>query len=91
MMLAAALAVCPVAARDTLPEAVVTAASPAGGVRAGTAVYVLDSLALRTRAVTSTADALRRMPGVLVRDYGGAGGMKTVSVRGMGSQHTVLT
>lgn len=90
-MLAAALAVCPVAVCDTLPEAVVTAASPAGGVRAGTAVYVLDSLALRTRAVTSTADALRRMPGVLVRDYGGAGGMKTVSVRGMGSQHTVLT
>ena len=38
--------------------------------------------------ITGISDAIRRMPGVLLRDYGGAGGLKTVSVRGLGSEHT---
>lgn len=38
--------------------------------------------------VTDVSSALRRLPGVTLRDYGGAGGMKTVSVRGIGSSHT---
>ena len=38
--------------------------------------------------ITDIADALHRLPGITLRDYGGAGGMKTVAVRGFGSQHT---
>ena len=38
--------------------------------------------------ITDIADALHRMPGITLRDYGGAGGMKTVSVRGFGARHT---
>lgn len=38
--------------------------------------------------VTDIADALHRLPGITLRDYGGAGGMKTVSVRGFGAKHT---
>lgn len=38
--------------------------------------------------ITDVADALHRMAGITLRDYGGAGGMKTVSVRGLGSKHT---
>ena len=38
--------------------------------------------------VTDIADALHRMPGINLRDYGGAGGMKTVAVRGFGAGHT---
>lgn len=37
------------------------------------------------------SDALRRMAGVTLRDYGGIGGIKTVSVRGLGSQFSTLT
>ena len=37
---------------------------------------------------TDMADALHRLPGITLRDYGGAGGMKTVSVRGFGAKHT---
>ena len=33
--------------------------------------------------VTDIADALHRMPGINLRDYGGAGGLKTVAVRGV--------
>ncbi len=35
----------------------------------------------------SVADALRLMSGVQVKDYGGIGGIKTVNIRSMGSQH----
>lgn len=35
-------------------------------------------------------EALRSLAGVSIRDYGGIGGVKTVSVRGLGSQHTAV-
>lgn len=42
------------------------------------------------QGITELADALRRMAGTNVRDYGGAGGMKTLSVRSMGATHTAV-
>ncbi|MBP3833199.1 MAG: TonB-dependent receptor [Bacteroidaceae bacterium] len=42
------------------------------------------------QGVTDLSDALRRFSGVNVRDYGGAGGVKTISVRSLGSQHTAV-
>ncbi|MFD2790834.1 TonB-dependent receptor [Arenibacter sp. H213] len=36
----------------------------------------------------TVADALRYFSGVQLKDYGGIGGIKTVNVRSMGSQHT---
>ena len=41
--------------------------------------------------VVDMPGALRRMAGVNLRDYGGAGGLKTVSVRGLGAAHTIVT
>lgn len=35
----------------------------------------------------SVADALRYFSGLQIKDYGGIGGMKTVNIRSMGSQH----
>lgn len=43
---------------------------------------------MRVTGTTDIADALNRLPGITLRDYGGAGGMKTVSVRSFGAQHT---
>lgn len=37
------------------------------------------------------SDVLRRMVGVTLKDYGGIGGIKTVSARGLGSQFSTLT
>lgn len=37
------------------------------------------------------SDALKMMPGVQVQDYGGVGGLKTVSVRGLGAKHTAVS
>ena len=49
---------------------------------------LIDQDQMLTLGVTDMADALHRLPGVTLRDYGGAGGMKTVSVRGFGAKHT---
>lgn len=37
------------------------------------------------------SDAVKQMAGVTLKDYGGVGGMKTVSARGLGSQFSTLT
>lgn len=38
----------------------------------------------------TVADALRGFSGVNVKDYGGVGGLKTISVRGLGANHTAV-
>ena len=50
-------------------------------------LHILDREQMLTLGVTDVADALHRIPGVTLRDYGGAGGLKTVSVRGFGAKH----
>lgn len=51
-------------------------------------LYTINNKSLSIAGITDIADALNRMPGITIRDYGGAGGMKTVSVRSFGTQHT---
>ena len=51
-------------------------------------MHVLDRHDMKVQGVVDMADALHRLPGITLRDYGGAGGMKTVSVRGFGAKHT---
>ncbi|RYZ94586.1 MAG: hypothetical protein EOP47_27560, partial [Sphingobacteriaceae bacterium] len=38
----------------------------------------------------NVADAVRNFAGLIVRDYGGIGGLKTVSVRSLGANHTAV-
>ena len=64
---------------ETLRKRTVTSTAP---------VYLLERKDMLTMGVTDIADALHRLPGITLRDYGGAGGMKTVSVRGFGAKHT---
>ncbi len=51
-------------------------------------LFNLTDERMKTMGVTDISDALHRLPGINIRDYGGAGGMKTVSVRGFGTTHT---
>ena len=53
-------------------------------------VQLLNASDLRKRGAVDIDDALSHFSGVNIRDYGGAGGMKTVSVRGLGAQHTAV-
>lgn len=45
---------------------------------------------LRRMTAMTLADALRHLAGVQMKDYGGLGGLKTIDVRAMGTQHTAV-
>ena len=45
---------------------------------------------LQRLSALSVADALRYFSGVQLKDYGGVGGIKTINIRSMGSQHTAV-
>lgn len=53
-----------------------------------TPIFSLLSSDFQRLNISDMTSAFRRLPSLTLRDYGGAGGMKTVSVRGLGSQHT---
>lgn len=71
-----------------IEEVTVNASASARKVTSTAPIQMLSRQQLEQQGVTDIADALRRFSGVNVKDYGGAGGMKTVSVRSLGSQHT---
>src|SRR5436190_10543782 len=50
-------------------------------------VQTLSGPELKKLSVHSVADALRYFAGVQVKDYGGVGGLKTINVRSLGTQH----
>ena len=50
----------------------------------------LSGIALQQLSSQSISDALRCFSGVYIKDYGGIGGLKTVDIRSLGSQHTAI-
>lgn len=68
-----------------LHELIVTARRPPQEV---IPAQVLSGEELRRLNSNSVADALRYFSGVQVKDYGGVGGIKTVNIRSMGTNHT---
>ena len=50
-------------------------------------IQELEGAQLQSLNSHSVADALRYFSGVQLKDYGGVGGLKTIDVRSMGSQH----
>ena len=76
---------------DTLPELKVEASKASRELSSTVPYHSIGEADVKLSGITDIGDALRRLPGVNVRDYGGAGGLKTVSVRGLGAQHTGVT
>ena len=74
----------------TLERVDVVATRHTDAVRASIPVQQIDRNAMVRMGIHSMTDALKHMAGISVRDYGGAGGMKTVSVRGIGARHTAV-
>lgn len=58
--------------------------------RSTTPVQTADRSVIGLMGDAGVSDALKRFSGVTVNDYGGLGGLKTVSVRAMGSKHTAV-
>ena len=56
--------------------------------RAALPVQIISEKELSSLNASNVADAAKHFAGVSVKDYGGIGGLKTVSIRGLGAQHT---
>ncbi len=53
-------------------------------------IQILSKEQLSGIPALQLSDALKLFSGIVVKDYGGTGGLKTVSVRGFGAQHTAV-
>lgn len=54
-------------------------------------VQLLGKEEIKRLGLQNMADAVKRFAGTNVRDYGGIGGLKTVSVRNLGAAHTAVS
>jgi len=50
--------------------------------------YILPKDKLNELSAKDIGDALKYIPGTYIKDYGGIGGIKTVSYRSLGAGHT---
>lgn len=74
-----------------IDNVVVTARRTPNKVTSAVPVQTLSRDDLAQLGIQNMADAVRRFAGTNVRDYGGIGGLKTVSVRNMGATHTAVS
>lgn len=58
--------------------------------REATPLQVMDRTGIERLGVQDLSEAVKRFSGVTVQDYGGIGGLKTVSVRSLGAKHTAV-
>lgn len=77
-------------AGQALEELTVLAEGPKSDLRSSTPKFTISAEDMKGLGVADVTGVLRRLPGVNVRDYGGAGGLKTLSVRGLGANHTAV-
>lgn len=59
--------------------------------RESTPLQVMDKAGIERLGVQDLSEAVKRFSGVTVQDYGGIGGLKTVSVRSLGAKHTAVS
>lgn len=73
-----------------LPTVNVGASRPSAAT-AQVPTYIVTATELAQQGALLVSDAVRHVPGVTLKDYGGIGGIKTISARGLGSQFSILT
>lgn len=75
---------------DTLDVATVSAHRKNAAVLSLSPVQTIGNDKIEKLGTISLHEALNQFSGVSIRDYGGIGGLKTVSVRNMGASHTAV-
>ncbi|MDR3652638.1 MAG: TonB-dependent receptor [Paludibacter sp.] len=75
----------------TIQEITVTEKYLNSEVRSSSPLQILSSKAIEGLNVLQVSDAVKYLSGVTVKDYGGIGGLKTVSVRSLGGNHTAVS
>ena len=77
-------------AQDTLAVSKITASAAVAPVLQSAPAQSADRADIERLGMQELHEALRGFAGVSIRDYGGIGGVKTVSVRNLGAQHTAV-
>lgn len=75
----------------TIPEIEVTSIYKNEEIRSVGFTQQINKEELKKLSVLQVSDALKYFSGAIVKDYGGIGGLKTVSLRSLGAEHTALS
>ena len=75
----------------TVDEVVVQSKNIDTNILSSTPTQTMSSERMNALGIISLADAVKKFAGAGVRDYGGIGGLKTVSVRNLGAHHTMVS
>lgn len=73
-----------------IENVIVTVRRAPNKVTTGSPVQLISKEDIKNLGLQNMADAVKRFAGANVRDYGGIGGLKTVSVRNLGAAHTAV-
>lgn len=76
---------------NQLQEVGVYGEAKPSSVRSSAPLQVMDKEEISRLGLQEVSEAVKRFSGVSVKDYGGIGGLKTVSIRSMGAQHTAVS
>ncbi len=76
---------------DTLAAATVTAVAKPSATLQSAPLQVISKGDFQKLGIKELYEAVKTFSGVQIKDYGGIGGVKTVSIRSMGSQHTAIS
>lgn len=74
----------------SIPEIQISDVYQTREVRSSSPLQILSKDALKNLHALQVSDAVKHFAGVTVKDYGGIGGLKTVSIRSLGAQHTAI-
>jgi len=74
-----------------LQEVTVTEKVRPSVTRQSVPLQIINRSGIERLGVEGLTEAIRHFSGVAVKDYGGIGGLKTISVRNLGTQHTAIS
>lgn len=74
-----------------LKEITVEGKKQVSATRSTAPVQTISQEQIQRLGLQDVSDAVKRFSGVSVKDYGGIGGLKTVSIRSLGAQHTAVS
>lgn len=77
--------------REHLEAVTISGQRTPSTLRTATPTQVIEAEQIANEGAIQLSDAVKHMAGVTLKDYGGIGGIKTVSSRGLGSQFSTLT
>ena len=74
----------------SIPEIIVSNPYQTKELRSATPTQTFSRNELQRMQALQLSDAVKHFAGVTVKDYGGIGGLKTVSLRSLGAEHTAI-